>query len=104
MVSDGVAKTLVLVSQYCPAAALGLMALAKSIAPAMLTSPAPTSKAAPFFSAVYMRIDLTRFGVKLGLAERIIAAAPATAGAAILVPLSFRYPVPICRAGYVMTK
>src|SRR2546425_10146785 len=104
MVSNGVAKTPGLVSQYVPCGALGLRAVAKSIAPAMLTSPAPTSKAAPFFSAVYMRIDLTRFGVRLGLAERIIATAPDTSGAAILVPLSFRYPVPTCRAGYVVAK
>src|SRR5690349_20464497 len=67
---------------------------ARRTAPSTFNSPAPCSNVLKFGSccAVYIMSDLTRFGVKVGLASNINAAVPATSGAAIEVPLSI-----ICR-------
>ena len=63
---------------------------ANRTAPSMLTSPAPCSNmlAPASGCAVYIRIALTMFGVRPGFACSNRAAAPATIGVAIDVPLS----------------
>src|SRR5918911_5028362 len=65
--------------------------LANLTAPSRLISPAPCSKLLKPASgcAVYMRIALIRLGVNFGLACKSKAAAPATTGVAIEVPLKY---------------
>src|ERR1051326_7599642 len=65
--------------------------LASLTAPSTLTWPAPCSNMLKPASgcAVYIRIVLTMFGVRLGLTCSSKAAAPATTGADIDVPLRY---------------
>src|ERR1051325_6858680 len=72
--------------QYCGRSVR--MSLARRTAPSMLSWPAPCSKALWPASgcAVYIRKDLTRFGVRRGVWRSSSEAAPATSGAAIEVP------------------
>src|SRR5215213_8885218 len=65
------------------------MSLASRTAPSTFTSPAPCSIWLEPASCceVYIKIIFTMFGVKLGLTWRSRAAAPATTGVAIEVPL-----------------
>src|SRR6185503_19354785 len=64
---------------------------ASRTAPSTLSRPAPCSRLLKFLIgwALYIRIALTKPGVRLGLASNIIAAAPATTGVAIEVPLIY---------------
>ena len=77
-----------------PAATAGAMsvrkALARRTAPSRLSSPVPCCNRLALANgvAVYCRIALTSGGVSPGLACSSTAAAPATAGAAMEVPLS----------------
>src|SRR5437763_5847019 len=65
--------------------------LASRIAPSMLISPAPCSNILKPARgcAVYIRIILTMFGVRFGLACSSRAAAPVATGADIDVPLKY---------------
>src|ERR1041384_3920222 len=86
-------------NQFAPTGTVGSTAMARSMAPAILMYPAPQSKGLPRFSAVYIKIALMALGVNAGTLARIIAAAPETTGAAILVPLSFICALSIWIAG-----
>src|SRR5215210_3219867 len=70
---------------------LARIAPARRTAPSTLSRPAPCSRLLKSFRglAVYSRIALTMFGVRPGLRCKRRAAAPATAGAAIEVPLMY---------------
>src|SRR5258707_5304949 len=91
---------------------LGRTNCANCTAPLMLSSPVPcSSMLAPASGcAVYIRIALTMFGVRFGLACSSRAAAPATAGEAIEVPLKYIYfllsalVTPASRDGFCVTR
>ena len=94
-------------SQLVPGAALGLIILARRTAPAMLTSPAPCVMTSAFWSgrrcAVYCSTAFTVCADRPGFALRTRAAAPATTGLAMLVPLRRMYPYPD-KVGYVRCR
>src|SRR5262245_23338537 len=77
------------VIQYCDVAVLVLILAARFTAPTALTYPEPVSRyPSARFSAVYIRIAFTAFGVRPGFSSRIRAATPETTAVAMLVPLS----------------
>src|ERR1044071_408986 len=86
--------------------------LARRTAPSILSWPAPCSNMLELGNccAVYIRIILTMFGVSFGLACNIKAAAPATTGVAIDVPLRYiawmfsPLLIAVFKFGYLLTR
>src|SRR5882762_4288090 len=75
---------------------------ARRTAPSRFSSPAPCSSMLNFASgwAVYIKIILIRFGVRVGLASNSTATAPATMGDETEVPLSRIFVPPTSKVGF----